>query len=207
MTEYNFTKLPTKTPGLKYVPLLISPYMDFDGPFGDVLPKDVGPIGFTPYDKNVLETEMARVKPKFIMEIGVSTDVLKGSTSSILENKSEAHYLGIDITNQEWVTRYPNARILRTTSSDRHTITEAIKEIGLGIDLFMIDGWHSVNAVLQEWNYTEFLSPNGVVIFHDVSVHPGPRLIFEAIDEALYEKLIFDNPHDWGIGIARRKSA
>ncbi len=74
------------------------------------------------------------------------------------------------------------------------------------IDFLFIDGWHSINMVINDWLYTEKLSKNGIVGFHDTNRHPGPFYVFEAIDENLYYKYkYFEELEDWGISFAIKK--
>jgi predicted O-methyltransferase YrrM len=78
------------------------------------------------------------------------------------------------------------------------------------IDVLFIDGDHSVNQVVKEWaGYVPYLSNNGVVIFHDTTVHPGPAVVYDAIDEAYFDKRRYfaDRIDDWGVAVARRRNA
>jgi hypothetical protein len=65
---------------------------------------------------------------------------------------------------------------------------------------------------INDWCFAEFLSPFGTVIIHDTNVHIGPRALFDAIDELLFEKRSVSEKMvnglfpDYGMGIARRLS-
>ena len=73
------------------------------------------------------------------------------------------------------------------------------------LDLIMIDGWHSVNMCINDWQYTEKLSATGVVVLHDINFHPGPVVLFDAIADNLFEKEKFGvGEADWGIATAIR---
>jgi hypothetical protein len=59
---------------------------------------------------------------------------------------------------------------------------------------------------VADWKYVERLSSQGVVVMHDTNVHPGPVVVFEAIDEKIFEKVKYctDGP-DWGISVVKRR--
>ena len=210
MFTYEYEKLPTKVFGLKYVPLLNKYSMDTDLP-PVRLPRLKKVIGndFTQLNQDVLIEEMHRLGDnlKCILEIGLSPEEKNGSSFVILENKpKDAVYLGVDVSNKSWVTKYENANFLQTTTADRPSVLQSLKSAGCEkIDLLFIDGWHSVNMMLTDWLYTSLLSEHGTVLIHDISVHPGPVLIYEAIDEAVFDKVKYESHDDWGIGVARRK--
>jgi predicted O-methyltransferase YrrM len=74
-------------------------------------------------------------------------------------------------------------------------------------DFIFIDGWHSINQVLRDWEYTNLLSDNGVVGFHDVSCHPGPKAFINALDATKWEILKNCCPKDWGVAFARKRNS
>jgi len=208
-TKYIFKKEPTDLWGLKYSPVLENYDMDRD------LPKRGFPgkalrnpyIGIQKCDKHVIRDEIAKLgdKLKFVLEIGVSNLKKRGSTWAILEAKpKEAAYLGVDLHgNFSWVHQYENSEYINC-ESDSEDVETLIKESG-SIDLYFIDGWHSVNQVMKEWKWVKYLSEHGVIIFHDISQHPGPMLIFDAIDEELFEKEKYEHIGTLGLGVVRRK--
>jgi hypothetical protein len=60
--------------------------------------------------------------------------------------------------------------------------------------------------VLNDFKYSELVEPGGLVILHDTNFHPGPNLVYQAVDENVFEKeLYFDNPSDYGLAILRKK--
>jgi predicted O-methyltransferase YrrM len=74
-------------------------------------------------------------------------------------------------------------------------------------DFIFIDGWHSVNQVLDDWKFTEFLADGGVVGFHDTNVHPGPMLFIDHLNTEKYnvEKCCTTWLTDYGISFVTRK--
>ena len=79
------------------------------------------------------------------------------------------------------------------------------KELGITqFDFIFIDGWHSINAVMTEWEYTRLLSPTGIVGFHDTNYHPGPKEFVDAINQEKWN-VAKVCPDDYGISFAWRK--
>ena len=73
------------------------------------------------------------------------------------------------------------------------------------IDFLFIDGWHTINQVKRDWEFTKFLSANGIVGFHDTSCHPGPKRFLEALDTEKWNVIPNTCPADWGIGFVWAK--
>ena len=74
----------------------------------------------------------------------------------------------------------------------------------LPIDLLHVDGFHSYEAVKNDYEtWRQFLQPNGVILFHDTCVegYGVPRL-FEEID---LPKVNFG--HTFGLGVVTRNEA
>ena len=97
--------------------------------------------------------------------------------------------------------------VLKMDSANRAKVFELMDQKGLEtIDLLFIDGWHSVNQCLADWRYTERLSPKGIVVMHDTNEHPGPFVVFEAIDETIFDKRKYcTEGADWGIATFIRR--
>ena len=128
---------------------------------------------------------------------GISTEILKE-----MKNKDTA-YLGVDIEHRSIQDDENNIHFLQADSMNTEAIHAKIKELEINeFDFIFIDGWHSVNAVLHEWeNYIiPFLSKKGIVAFHDVHTHPGPYALFEAVDTEIFESKKYCHGNDYGIG-------
>ena len=69
------------------------------------------------------------------------------------------------------------------------------------IDFLFIDGWYSINQVIDELWYLQFMKPGGVIGFHDVNYHPGPKAVLEALNPNLFKVTNYNTP-DWGVGFA-----
>jgi len=144
-----------------------------------------------------------------ILEIGVSRNGPLSFTNKILENKPDnIKYLGIDIENKNYLNNLEkNIYTIRSSSFDQVSIRSYLNDIGLlKISLLFIDGWHSLNAVINDWSYCDLLSDNSVVVFHDTNYHPGPSIFLDCIDPNLFKvQKFFDTIiDDYGMAVAFR---
>jgi hypothetical protein len=139
-----------------------------------------------------------------ILEIGVNEF---GFTKTWLDNKlADASYVGIDIESREHLTDTDKlVWTIHNSSSNYEENIEKIQSFGIKeFDFIYIDGWHSINQVLADWEYTNLLAPGGLIGFHDTNYHPGPKLFVTALDR---EKWIIEEPApatDWGVVFVRR---
>lgn len=141
-----------------------------------------------------------------IMEIGVSRNGSKSFTQALLKDKpKEIIYLGVDLEDKTFLNDAENNIFtLQENSFNRDSVREYMKQIGLEkISILFIDGWHSINAVINDWQYTEFLSENGIVFFHDTNYHPGPVVLLRYIDSSKYRiEKYFEGQDDYGVAVA-----
>jgi len=142
-----------------------------------------------------------------ILEIGVARNASESSCHVFLGNKKdETIYVGIDIDDKSFLNdANKNIFTIQNTSSDVENNIEKIKSFGVTeLDFIFIDGWHSINQVLTDWEYTRLLSPNGIVAFHDISEHPGPYHFIRNLDTNVWN-VDLRCLNDWGIGFAWKK--
>ena len=141
-----------------------------------------------------------------IMEIGVSRNGDRSFTRALLNNKPDnVPYLGVDLDDKTYLNNVDkNIFTIKENSFNQESVRKYIKEIGMEkISLLFIDGWHSVNAVINDWLYSDMLSENGIVVFHDTNYHPGPVVFLPAIDSELFRvEYCFENQADYGMAIA-----
>ena len=142
-----------------------------------------------------------------IVEIGVSRNGPRSFTNTILNNKpDDIVYLGIDIDDKSNLNNNDkNIYTIQTNSINQSVVREYMDKINLKqISLLFIDGNHSVNAVVNDWKYSDLLSDNGVVIFHDSNYHPGPSVFLNCIDPKLFrvEKYFTTIADDYGMAVA-----
>lgn len=157
-----------------------------------------------------LNNVLSKKEKIVIVEIGVHRNPKEHtSTDVFLKNKREHDiYIGIDIEDKSFLNdNSKNIYTLKCPSENKETVFDYFKSLNIDtIDVFMIDGWHSINQVYKEWEYTSMLSIGGVVIFHDTNGHPGPYFILKSINTDMYDvyKYLTD-VKDFGIGVAVRK--
>ena len=142
-----------------------------------------------------------------ILEIGVCRNGNDSSTYTFLNNKNDnTAYVGIDLNDKSFLNNQEK-RIYTIcgNSSDVDQNIETMKSRGITeLDFIFIDGWHSINQVLTDWEYTKILSPSGVVAFHDVNEHPGPYNFIKNLNTDMWH-IETHCPSDWGIGFVWRK--
>lgn len=199
------TEQPTDIRGLKFRPQMR--YHDNDADwsiFTKPCPREVSPA-----DHSVVEEAIKDHMTHAIVEIGVGGihRPLEGSFTELLLAKKpdEIPYLGIDCEDKTYL-RNEAKKVFTVTafSNEQQKIRECMKSIGIEeISILFIDGFHSVNAVINDWQYTDMLADGGIVIFHDTNYHPGPKVFIHAIDEQLYRiERCCQEVDDYGVAIA-----
>lgn len=146
---------------------------------------------------------------KSILEIGIGRNDKNSFSYVFIDNKNpETNYIGIDIEDRSFLTDISNnAYTFQVDSSDYEKNVNLFNSIGVkSFDFIFIDGWHSINQVLRDWEYTNLLTDHGIVGFHDTSCHPGPYYFTKYLDR---EKWIVEEnccPKDWGITFVRKNN-
>lgn len=188
---------------------------DFDDQDGGI----PHPMGYTSWDiaKEFSTTNAAFLKEYFmhvkdhctaILEIGVCRNEGHSSTHVLLNNKNpDTVYVGIDLDDKSFLDNADkNVYTLKTSSSNVEENMAKFKELGIEeFDFIFIDGWHSINQILIDWEYTSMLSDAGIVALHDVTTHPGPTAFIKALDKDKWNVEENLSPEDHGIGFAWRK--
>jgi predicted O-methyltransferase YrrM len=145
-----------------------------------------------------------RDRTRSILEIGVNQF---GFTRTWLDNKlPDTTYVGIDIGDRSYLNDPSKLTWTIQNSSENYSENVAkFNEFGITqFDFIYIDGWHSINTVLADWEYTNFLAPNGIVGFHDTNYHPGPKLFTMALDRNKWEVEDVSPKTDWGVVFVRK---
>ena len=198
-----YVKNPSNINGLSYLPSFKNESdNDIDWPWFVVSNKISTEISDA--NKEALDDIIRKVNVKNVIEIGIARNNARSFTTQLLYAK-KGIYCGIDIEDKTFLNDSLNrVYTIRANSHDQSTIRSYLNTIGLKkCSVLFIDGWHSVNTVINDWKYTDLLDDNGVVIFHDTNYHPGPHLIIEAIDRSMYRVVKYcDGGFDWGISAA-----
>jgi cephalosporin hydroxylase len=143
-----------------------------------------------------------------ILEIGIGRNGENSFAHVFFQNKKEeTKYIGIDIEDRSWLVDYgENIYTIQGSSSNYDENVEIFKTMGVEkFDFIFIDGDHSVNQVLRDWEYSNLLNDGGIVGFHDTSHHTGPYLFVRNLNTDIWD--VVDNacPQDYGIGFAIKK--
>lgn len=154
-----------------------------------------------------------RDKAKVILEIGVarlSTNFYEHTSTTVLLNnkKEDTIYIGIDIDDKSFLEKEgKNIHTIQSSSENYSLIKEKLEKLGITqIDFLFIDGWHSINQVIDELFYVDLLSTGGIVGYHDTNFHPGPSKIIEALNPDVFQvRKHCTLPTDYGISFATRK--
>jgi len=155
----------------------------------------------------LMEELTKKYAKKSIVEIGVNRNGQNSFTWAMLNNKpKDVIYLGIDIEDKSNINdTKSNIYTIQANSYNQEQIRNYMKEIKLNeISILFIDGGHSVSDVINDWKYSDILSENGIVVFHDTNYHPGPVVFLEAIDKKIYkvDKFFTNEPGDCGMSVA-----
>ena len=184
----------------------------------DIFEKDKKKIKpeYSDGNRRILVSTMKNLKRcKIIVEIGVARKAKEtSSTWALLENKpKDCWYFGIDIGVRQYVYDWPiadNKTILLTIdSANIKSVMNHIESVSgyREIDLLHIDGWHSVNQILKDWQYALYLTLFGAVVLHDTNYHPGPVELVKAIDREKFSVRSYfkKEKNDWGLTVVKRR--
>ena len=197
--------LPSNIFGLVNIPQMI----DFDNdadwlPFTKSHTTEVTKKSF-----DVVESICKNYMTDAIMEIGVSRNGNGSFTNAILKNKPDnIPYLGVDVQNKSYLQDpKKNIYTIQAKSEEQLKIRKHMQYLNINkLSILFIDGWHSLNSVINDWRYTDLLSHYSVVFLHDTNGHPGPTIILESIDKDIFNiKKYFENDDDYGLSIAVKK--
>jgi len=143
-----------------------------------------------------------------ILEIGIGRNMQQSFCYVFFNSKKpDCKYVGLDIEDRSFLNNEaPNVYTFMDDSSNYDANLERFKSLGIEkFDFIFIDGWHSINQVLRDWEYSNLLSDHGIIGFHDTSCHPGPHNFINNLDTDKWEVVPNCCPDDWGIGFVRRK--
>lgn len=183
-------KLPTLQLGLRWFPSL-EPHVNNN--------QDACPFGFPPdaeevsdCNQQVLLNALFNLNPcEAILEIGVNRNGDRSFTNVIHKHKpTSCVYVGVDTQDRSEIhAPDQNCHFLQTNSHNQLEVRAYLQQLGVHeLDLILIDGWHSVNTAVNDWEYVDLLRKGGVCVMHDTNAHPGPVALFDAVDPHQFEK-------------------
>ena len=169
-------------------------------------------VGLTERTENILKqhlTALFEKKEKInILELGVADGNTNNSTTKILisNKRPQDVYCGIDII-QKNAWNGENINIIHSPSEYIDINIDRLNSLKVNeIDMLVIDGWHSMEQLYKEWQYTRILSNVGVVFINSVNLYPGPYYISKSIDDTKYDIYRYlSDVKDNGICVAVRK--
>jgi hypothetical protein len=173
-------------------------------------PQSYGHPEVTKENREAIKERFLKVRDncKAILEIGVCRNKHDSITHVFLDNKlDETVYVGIDLDDKTFLDN-PDKNIytIQGSSSSIPEAMEIFKDLGITeLGFIFIDGWHSINQVLTDWEYTKLLSPNGIVGLHDTAAHPGPYAFVNALDTDKWNVEPNVCVYDHGVGFAWKK--
>ena len=145
---------------------------------------------FSKCNHETLQTAISACNPKakYFLEIGVHRNDGNSSTYTIAKNvDADGFFFGVDLDDKKFLDR-SNIKTLKENSCNIETVINWIKSFGVEhLDFIHIDGMHSINQVLNDWEYTKLLRTGGVVALHDTTSHPGPNSLVQALDSSKWE--------------------
>jgi hypothetical protein len=210
--ELEIKRLPSDVYGLSYRPSVEPVWQDDADYYAEWGSKDCV-YEIQDVDRGFIMEFLSKHKNQFrtIVEIGVCRRNLETSwTKYFIELKHlDCFYIGVDANDKSFLNNVQNkVYTIKAWSSELDGVLQFIEKTTgrKKIDLLFVDGNHSIQATYNDFRYVQYLSDGGVVLFHDVSVHPA-GLVFDAIDDKLFrkEKMFLHHPQSSGVGIAYKR--
>lgn len=205
----------TKLKGIKAFPLLSNGMGQYDAPvqiddkFINIIKDITGNRQFSDANKKFI-INLLKTNPqiKCIVEIGTASSYPNSSTQTFIQYKSPGTlFITIDINDKSTLIEHKNTALEKILILQSDSVNEGLKKhfTDITIDLLFIDGDHSVDRVFKEYEfYLPLMSKNGIIVLHDTTLHPGPYLFMEAVDENIYKKEKI-HLNDYGLGIVYLK--
>ncbi len=147
---------------------------------------------------------------KSILEIGVCSNPERAFTKVLIENKlASTKYFGIDVKDKSYLNDDDNnVFTLKADSSNMDEVLSFAESHEVKtFDFIFIDGWPSINQVLNDWRFIDYLSEDGIIAIHDTNFHPGPTYLVNNLRVDRYEVYKkCEQTSDWGITFITKKA-
>lgn len=146
-----------------------------------------------------------------VIEIGVNHggtlvfwDHLVGTSGTCIGiDLNEETYL-FSMFNEKYCKYKPLSKLvcLQKSSHDIDTLKLVSDELnGFGADVLFIDGDHSYEGCLEDFNmYSPLVKKGGIIVFHDIIIEPRVRRVFDGIPG---DKQTISYTNGPGIGVLR----
>lgn len=157
--------------------------------YGPLLPNGA----FSEYDMEAIYPAIKKLKKG---DLYVEVGVMHGRSLAWAGLMSEADIVGIDrnhVINLDWFKEHK-----RKLEFIHKPSNEAVKDWNRQIDLLFIDGDHTYEGCLDDWNnFSPFVKSGGTVYFHDCDeTSPGVVQVFQEIGEGWTNKIIWKDEMD-----------
>lgn len=138
------------------------------------------PGSFSAFDMEFLYPAVSVLdKDSVYLEVGTQY----GRSLDFVRKFSKGDVFGVDIDNELFLG-VKGANLIHKSSN------EAVKTWTLPIDVLFIDGDHSYEGCMDDWNnFAPFVKKGGWVFFHDCdSTSPGVERVFDEIGKGWHKK-------------------
>lgn len=145
-------------------------------------------------DLEILLPIIGYINPKVVLEIGMH----QGYSMELWRKAFDPRILvGVEINSPTPVSYVTEEGMLWNADSTHPSIAEKVKELlkGEPVEFLFIDGDHSAQGVLQDYNlYAPLVRKGGVIVFHDVvytSTDPNSPVMVKPLWKGLKENYPF----------------
>lgn len=144
-----------------------------------------------------------------ILEVGLQ-NAMPGPLTELLFNQklNATAYVGVCVHDRSYIND-PARNIITIKNDPADFVSNSERFRALNItefDFILIDDWNSINRALENWEYSRYLSDDGIIAFKNTSIHPGPFRLTNSLDRNKWHvEYNVCTGFDWGIGFARKK--
>ncbi|MBU8810539.1 O-methyltransferase [Mycolicibacterium goodii] len=145
---------------------------EYDLPDAKFTPREVSSPSF---QGDVYAWLVMQRKPKTVIEFGSGFGVSGMFFGAGLEANQSGHLYSFEI-NDKWadVAEQSIAQVTKRFTLTRGAFEEHVKDVPGPIDLAFVDGIHTYDFVMQQWDILKpLMAPGGLVLFDDITYGQG----------------------------------